>query len=64
MAYIIGISGAPLSALLHVDGTTVFNETIGIGGSEQIDVPMNNLKLVCFMIHLLVATPTCVSHDT
>ena len=43
MAYIIGILGAPLSALLHVDGTTIFNGTTGVGGSEQIDVPMNEL---------------------
>ena len=43
MAYIIGILGAPLSSLLHVDGTTVFNGTTGVGGSEQIDVPMNEL---------------------
>ena len=51
--HIVGISRTPLSALLHVDGTAVFNGTTGVGGSEQIDVPMNNLKLVCFMIHCL-----------
>jgi len=41
--HIVGISRTPLSALLHVDGTAVFNGTTGVGGSEQIDVPMNEL---------------------
>ena len=38
---IVGISRTPLSALLHVEGSTVFNGTTGVGGSEQIDVPVN-----------------------
>ena len=40
---VIGLSDSdtPLSALLHVDGTAVFNGTDGVGGSEQIHVSMD-----------------------
>ena len=31
----IGMSCTPSSALLHVDGTTVFSRTMGVAASEQ-----------------------------
>ena len=41
LCMVIGLSDTPLSALLHVDGTAVFNGTDGVGGSEQIHVSMD-----------------------
>ena len=60
---VVGLSGTPLSALLHVDGIAVLNGTAGVGASERIHVPMNQRGIGFVQLLQLIYMYICIDFN-